>query len=170
MTLALFFIAVIVLGLYTAPYWRIKVARDVPIDIEGNISVELEWIGTLNYTIDYGDKSCVENKNGNSHKETFVEILQAWKSISSQYNIPYFLVFGTLIGAVRNADFIPWDSDMDIMVDKDSYDIMACIDNKRNFNINTYDPKFHLLVQNDFKKEFEDSGKRRRWNCQGQVK
>ena len=124
----------------------------------------------MNHTIDYGDETCNETKNGNPWKDTFVEILHRWKSISSRYNISYFLVYGALIGAVRNADFIPWDHDMDIMVDKDYYDIIAGLDNKRNFIVNVGDPNFHLVVQNDFKQYYNDSTKKRRLNCLGQVK
>ena len=131
---------------------------------------KVEWIETLTHTVDYGDKTCKENKNGNPWKETFIEILHVWKSTSRQHNIIYFLAYGSLIGAVRNADFIPWDSDIDIMVHKDDSDVIASLDNKRNFVVDRNDPAFHLVVQNDFKQYYDDADKRRRLNCLGQVK
>jgi hypothetical protein len=129
---------------------------------------EPEWMETLNYTIDYGDNTCNENKSGNPSKTTFVRLLNHWKSISKKYGIPYFLVYGSLIGAVRNADFIPWDQDMDILVDEIYYEILAGIDNNRNFSPSANDTSFHLVVQNFFRSEYSNMHKPRQ-NCLGQV-
>lgn len=129
---------------------------------------EPDWIETLNYTIDYGDNTCNENKNGNPSKINFVRLLNYWKSISKKYKIPYFLVYGSLIGAVRNADFIPWDHDMDILVDEIYYEILAGIDNNRNFTQSASDNRFHLVVQNFFRSEYSNMNKPRQ-NCLGQV-
>ena len=122
----------------------------------------------LNYTIDYGDKTCEETKNGNPSKKIFVQLLQQWKQISKKYNIPYFIVYGSLIGAIRNADFIPWDHDMDLLVDESYYEIISKVDNNRNFTPRAKDPNFHLVVQNYFRSDYSNVHKTRQ-NCLGQV-
>ena len=125
----------------------------------------LEWIDISNHTVDYGDQTCKQNQ----WKDTFVRLLNHWVSISKSRHIPYFLVYGSLIGAVRNADFIPWDHDMDILVDEAHYETLARIDNKRNFNPgDSNDTDFHLVVQNFFRKEYDNMHKPRE-NCLGQV-
>eukprot|EP00439_Symbiodinium_sp_Y106_P042335 s2315_g5.t1 len=35
-----------------------------------------------------------------------------------EQNIPYFITYGTLLGAVREEDILPWTQDMDIVVDR----------------------------------------------------
>lgn len=41
--------------------------------------------------------------------------------ISKNNNLKYYLAYGSVLGAVRNKGFIPWDEDIDIIVDIDNY-------------------------------------------------
>ena len=42
--------------------------------------------------------------------------------VLEEYNIPYMLSYGTLLGAVRHKGFIPWDDDFDFYLFDDTYD------------------------------------------------
>lgn len=51
-----------------------------------------------------------------------LEMAKIIHNILDENNIPYFITFGTLLGAVRHNGFIPWDDDLDIFLFDDTYD------------------------------------------------
>ena len=55
-------------------------------------------------------------------QQTALEILHTVAQICEEKNFRYYLVYGTLIGAVRHNGFIPWDDDVDIMMPRPDYD------------------------------------------------
>jgi lipopolysaccharide cholinephosphotransferase len=56
-------------------------------------------------------------------QEIMFETLLEVDKICKKHNLKYWLSSGTLLGAVREKDFIPWDDDLDICMLKDDYDI-----------------------------------------------
>ena len=51
-----------------------------------------------------------------------LEMAVVIRDILESHNIPYFITYGTLLGAVRHQGFIPWDDDFDFYLFDDSYD------------------------------------------------
>lgn len=76
-------------------------------------------------------------------------ILEKFISICEKYELKYFLVFGTLLGAIRHKGFIPWDDDIDVGMLREDYEKFLevaqeeCGDEYFVQTVNT-DSKFHL--------------------------
>lgn len=58
-------------------------------------------------------------------QNTELSIFKDIVSVCRKYNIGYFMMFGTLIGAIRHKGFIPWDDDMDIGMLREDYNRFA---------------------------------------------
>src|SRR5699024_1068760 len=49
--------------------------------------------------------------------EIELDMLSELNRISKRHKIKYYLAYGTALGAVRNNGFIPWDTDVDVIVE-----------------------------------------------------
>ena len=67
------------------------------------------------------------------------DMLREIASLCDKYEIEYFLDSGTLLGAVRHQDFIPWDDDADIAMKRSEYEKFLKVADEL--------PKPYLLIQ-----------------------
>ena len=49
-------------------------------------------------------------------------ILTALDKVCKEHHLRYYLIAGTMLGAVRHKGFIPWDDDADIALPRKDYD------------------------------------------------
>ena len=54
-----------------------------------------------------------------------LDVLIYLDKVCSKYGLKYFIVDGTLLGAVRHKGFIPWDDDIDVWMPRADYDRLA---------------------------------------------
>lgn len=71
-----------------------------------------------------------------------LEILLEVDRVCKKHNIQYFLVSGTLLGAIRHNGFIPWDDDIDICMpikDYRKFCKLAAAELKKDYFIQNYE-------------------------------
>ncbi len=67
------------------------------------------------------------------HKDVAIDLLKQTITVLDRLNINYFLISGVLLGYVRHKDLIPWDDDMDLLVDSSIYEKLLLIGDSLNF-------------------------------------
>lgn len=65
----------------------------------------------------------IENKYGTLEiQQKLLALIREFHQFCIANNIKYSLDWGSLLGAIRHKGFIPWDDDLDIMVDRENYE------------------------------------------------
>lgn len=60
-------------------------------------------------------------------KALALQILDELDRVCREFEIPYYLAYGTLLGAARHKGFIPWDDDIDVLVPAEHYALLLDI-------------------------------------------
>lgn len=81
------------------------------------------------------------NEYGEKNLDIMLGIFRKINTIFEKNDIPYFFLFGNLIGIMRHGDLIPWDDDMDICVSESNFKKLLSINhefNKVGLNVEKY--------------------------------
>ena len=76
-----------------------------------------------------------------TQKELMVDILKYIDELCKKNNLTYFMIGGTLLGAVRHKGFIPWDDDVDIGLLREDYEKLIAVLQREK-------PNRYALVEN----------------------
>ena len=68
-------------------------------------------------------------------QEKLFEVLKIVDKFCNENGIKYYIIGGTLLGAIRHQDFIPWDDDIDIAMEREEYERFISISNQLNSEI-----------------------------------
>ena len=123
---------------------------------------DMEWLdrsGSKEFA-DYGDGTCPLNKN----RQPWQNMLTNWIKLAKEHNIRYFLTAGSLLGAWRDEEVIPYDQDLDIRVHIDDFDKLYPLRQKKVAWESSDDYKFHIYFTRDWRLPYAE---RRRFSCKG---
>lgn len=80
---------------------------------------------TIEYFKNLGDDSEIVKLNDIELKQlqgTLLEILKDFDNVCRLNDISYSLAGGTALGAIRHHGFVPWDDDVDLLIDRINYE------------------------------------------------
>lgn len=78
------------------------------------------WHGCSQDFCDYSFKCRTKKSRGNASccHEHSMKLLLEMKDLLQQHNLNFWIHYGTLLGAKRDQEFIPWETDVDLQVDQ----------------------------------------------------
>ncbi|MBR4162868.1 MAG: LicD family protein [Solobacterium sp.] len=80
-----------------------------------------------------------------------MDIVKEVVAICDKYNLMYYMLGGTMLGAIRHKGFIPWDDDIDLGMPRRDYEIFlkaAPKELSENLKVVNYktDPQYHYYI------------------------
>lgn len=114
------------------------------------------WITTNQIT---PNDELVINEQEQNKFGTLLQMLSFWSKIASKYNIKWFSICGTALGAKRHSGFIPFDDDIDICVLLKDYKIILKFissQKRKHFYIEPADVGFRIFSTNGIRYPFLD--------------
>ncbi|XP_028402196.1 uncharacterized protein LOC114525172 [Dendronephthya gigantea] len=109
----------------------------------------------------YYGKGCKTNL----YRSRLKIIFNVWREMAKRRNITrYFIAYGSFLGAVRNGDVIPYDSDIDVCIFRDEYHKLFPEESSRPLDLN--DGTVHLLLQRHSPHPKDDTPRK---DCNGSL-
>ena len=73
-------------------------------------------------------------------------LLERFHQFCVDNDIKYSLDWGSLLGAIRHKGFIPWDDDLDVMVDRTNYNkLVSLIVDNEDLELNFENPRAYWV-------------------------
>jgi lipopolysaccharide cholinephosphotransferase len=81
-----------------------------------------------------------------------LDIVKEFVAICDEYNLTYYMIGGTLLGAIRHKGFIPWDDDVDLGMPRDDYEKFLEVSKQKlspHLQVVNYrtDPKLDIITR-----------------------
>lgn len=111
---------------FQVPHFLIGLNSVMEILVDGEPIYErvLSDEGIFTEVIDITSKGKEESEYLEKAHRILKLLLAEFDRVCAKYGLHYYLICGSLLGAVRHGDFIPWDDDVDVAMPRRDFDIL----------------------------------------------
>lgn len=111
---------------YYVPQHMLPLNSAMKIYVNGEFAKEISLTqeGMFTEVINVTEYGCKEEEYLDDAHRILKILLSDFDRVCKKYNLNYYLICGSLLGAVRHGDLIPWDDDVDVAITRKDFDIL----------------------------------------------
>lgn len=111
---------------YYVPQFLVELHSSMQISVNGEVlkTVTLDKEGMYTELLDVTHVGAEEQRYLEDAHRILRILLQDFDRVCQKYGLHYYLICGSLLGAARHRDLIPWDDDVDVAMPRKDFDIL----------------------------------------------
>lgn len=111
---------------YYVPQFLVGLHATLRISVNGEIlkEISVEEEGMYTEFLDVSQVGMEDRQYMQDAHRILKILLQDFDRVCQKYGLHYYLICGSLLGAVRHGDMIPWDDDVDVAMPRRDFDIL----------------------------------------------
>lgn len=117
---------------YYVPSWLADLGAALKVYVNEDLMKEIPLTaeGMFTEVFDVSETGKEEQEYLEKAHRILKTVLAEFDRVCQKYDLHYYLICGSLLGAVRHKDLIPWDDDVDIAMPRKDFDLLLKISKK----------------------------------------
>lgn len=117
---------------YYVPSWLADLGAALKVYVNDDLMKEIPLTaeGMFTEVFDVSETGKEEQEYLEKAHRILKTVLAEFDRVCQKYDLHYYLICGSLLGAVRHEDLIPWDDDVDIAMPRKDFDLLLKISKK----------------------------------------
>lgn len=117
---------------YYVPSWLADLGAALKVYVNEDLMKEIPLTaeGMFTEVFDVSETGKEEQEYLEKAHRILKTVLAEFDRVCQKYDLHYYLICGSLLGAVRHEDLIPWDDDVDIAMPRKDFDLLLKISKK----------------------------------------
>lgn len=117
---------------YYVPSWLADLGAALKVYVNEDLMKEIPLMaeGMFTEVFDVSETGKEEQEYLEKAHRILKTVLAEFDRVCQKYDLHYYLICGSLLGAVRHEDLIPWDDDVDIAMPRKDFDLLLKISKK----------------------------------------
>lgn len=112
--------------IYYVPQFLLDLQSTMKVWVNGELAKEIPLTQEGMYTeiLDVSNSGKAEQEYLQDAHRILKILLSEFDRVCQKYGLHYYLICGSLLGAVRHGDLIPWDDDVDVAMPRKDFDML----------------------------------------------